>query len=308
MKQDTRFFYEDIVRTAITRIADGLDEALNLTELAKLAALSPLHFHRIFRGMLGETPLELHRRLRLERAASRIASTDASITTIAFDAGYETHESFTRSFRAAYSLSPSEFRERSEEARRTATQAPSVVLAARSGIHVSRSIPSLHQLPYLQGDIRMNVEVTSMPDMRVATVSHIGPYNRISEAFERLGMLAGPAGLFAQPDAIMLAIYHDDPDTTPAEKLRSEAGVVVPAGVPLPSSLNEVHIPAGTYALTTHLGPYSQLGDTWARLMGDWLPKSGRRVGPGTAYEIYRNNPANAKPEDLHTDLFLSVT
>ncbi len=69
MKTDTRTFYEAAVERAALRITGGLDEALDLEALAKEAALSPFHFHRIFKGMLGETPLEMHRRLRLERAA-----------------------------------------------------------------------------------------------------------------------------------------------------------------------------------------------------------------------------------------------
>jgi AraC family transcriptional regulator len=49
------------------------------------------------------------------------------------------------------------------------------------------------------------------------------------------------------------------------------------------------------------------LGDAWARFMGEWLPQSGHRVGPRPAYEAYRNNPVNAKPEELCTELYLSI-
>src|SRR5688500_14333792 len=110
MKPETRSFYEVAVESAALRVTADLDHALDLQALARKAALSPFHFHRVFRGMLGETPLELHRRLRLERAAFRLAHDDSPVTHIALEAGYETHESFTRAFRAAYGRSPSEFR------------------------------------------------------------------------------------------------------------------------------------------------------------------------------------------------------
>lgn len=90
-------------------IAD-LDAAIDLGVLASRAAASSFHFHRIFRGMVGETPLSLSRRLKLERAAWVLTNTDQSVLDVAFSAGYETHESFTRAFRAAYSTSPSGFR------------------------------------------------------------------------------------------------------------------------------------------------------------------------------------------------------
>jgi AraC family transcriptional regulator len=102
MKPDTRSFYELAVEKAIQRVIADLDRALDLQALARVAALSPFHFHRVFRGMVGETPLELHRRLRLERAAHALLFEDRPVTEIAFAAGYETHESFTRAFRSHY--------------------------------------------------------------------------------------------------------------------------------------------------------------------------------------------------------------
>ena len=303
MKTETRSFYETAVDRTVVRIVGTLDEALELGALAREAALSPFHFHRVFRGMVGETPLELHRRLRLERAAWELLAGEAAVTTIAFDAGYETHEAFTRAFKQAYGTSPSAFRQGREGAGGCAQ--PRIHLAARSGIHFSPTAGP-EAIRYIQGDSAMNVTIEDMPELRVAAVRHLGPYNRISEAFQRLGAIAAPAGLL-QSRALMLAIYYDDPETTPASQLESEAGVTVTAGVRLPEGLVEKRLPAGRYARTTHQGPYATLGDTWSRLMGEWLPKSGERVGEGSSYEVYRNNPSNASPDDLRTDLYLPI-
>ena len=59
MKPVTRSFYQAAVERAARAVVAGLDDALDLEELACGAALSPFHFHRIFGGMLGETPLQL---------------------------------------------------------------------------------------------------------------------------------------------------------------------------------------------------------------------------------------------------------
>jgi len=304
VKTETRSFYEAAVERTVRRIIRMLDEALNLDSLAREAALSPFHFHRIFRGMLGETPLEMHRRLRLERAASQLLSGDSSVTTIAFEAGYETHEAFTRTFRQAYGMSPSAFREGAGDPKSCA-RPPQTHLAARSGVHFGANM-SDQPIHYPEGETAMNVTIETMPELRVATVHHVGPYNRISEAFQRLGGIAGPAGLL-RPDAMMLAIYYDDPETKPAEELQSDAGITVPESMPLPRGIGEKRLPAGRYARTTHLGPYDSLGDTWSRLMGEWLPKSGKRVGNGSGFEVYRNNPSNARPDELRTDLYLPI-
>ena len=91
MKPETRFFYETAVVRAVERVERSLDEALDLEALAREAALSTFHFQRVFRGLVGETAVELHRRLRMERAAERLCRTRKGVTAIAFDAGYDTH-------------------------------------------------------------------------------------------------------------------------------------------------------------------------------------------------------------------------
>jgi AraC family transcriptional regulator len=245
----------------------------------------------------------MHRRLRLERAASRLRDGDASVTAIAFEAGYETHEAFTRAFRGAYGASPSAFRQSAADPERALPL--QIHVAAPSGVHFGLTAAD-PPIRFAEGDKPMNVTVEDMPELRVAAVRHVGPYNRISEAFARHGAIAGPGGLLRE-GAMMLAIYYDDPETTAAEQLQSDAGLSVSEDTKLPDGVVEERLPAGRYARTTHVGSYETLGDTWARFMGEWLPRSGERVGPGSAYEVYRNNPSNARPDELRTDLYLPL-
>lgn len=302
VKLETQTYYERVVRGALAQIAEHLDDALDLSALARGAALSPLHFHRIFRGMVGETPLELQRRLRMERAASSLLNSEASVTTIAFDAGYESHEAFTRAFRQAYAVSPSAYRQ--PDAADGCLLPRQVELVATSGIHFGKT---QHPCFVTQGGNPMNVELKHLDELRVAAVRHRGPYNRISEAFQRLGAIAGPAGLFNGPAAAMLALYYDDPESTPPDELRADAAIAVSPDAVIPQALTEIRIAAGRYACTTHKGSYSQLGDAWARLMGVWLPQSGHRVGAGASFELYRNNPTMVKEEDLVTELYVPI-
>jgi AraC family transcriptional regulator len=303
VKPDTRSFYELAVQKAVEQVIQSLDRALDLQALARVAALSPLHFHRVFRGAIGETPLELHRRLRLERAAFQLRNDDAPVTTIAFAAGYETHESFTRAFRLHYHCSPSEFRQNDPP---DCARPYQIELTARSGVHYRPQPGDPIHVHFIRGERIMDVKIKDMPELRVATVRHTGPYNRISEAFARLGEVANGTSLTG-PSGTMLALYHDDPETTPPAELRSDAALVVPAGAKVPEGLGEQRIPGGRYACTTHIGPYEQLGDVWARFMGEWLPQSGQRAKDGVSYEIYRNTPMTVPKDKLETELYLPL-
>lgn len=287
------------VTDAVADIVAELDTALDLEALARRAATSQYHFHRIFRGMVGETPLGLRRRLLLERAAWRLANTTSSVLDIAIGAGFETHEAFTRAFRGAYTTTPTEFRR--------ADRRP-INLAATCGLHYHADgvDPSLVVLE--TGETNMQVDIVDRPDLRLATVQHIGPYNQVGSAFDQLGATAGVASLFEHENAEMIAIYYDDPESTPAEELRSDAALVVGEHAAIPSGLIEKRIPGGSYARYSHVGSFDELGDVWARLLGGWLPRSGYSIGEGGTYEVYVSDMSTTAPEDFRTDLYVAVT
>lgn len=298
MRPDTRAFYHQAVGRVVAHLVTHLDESADLAALARIACLSPFHFHRVFSGMVGETPLELLRRLRLERAAGTLLRSDTPVTAVAFAAGYETHEAFTRAFRAAFGEAPSTFR------RNTTARAP---LAAPSGVHYGDGVHDAHFIPRDTGGQSMQIEIEQLPALRLATITHVGPYNQIGKAFEQLGAIAGRAGLFAHPGAMMIATYDDDPEATPVEELRSRAGISIPDGVPMPAGLEEQRLPAGAYARYTHIGPFEMLGDVWSRFMGEALPASGHEFADGPALEIYRSDMRTTPKEQLRTDLLVPV-
>jgi len=307
MKDDTKSFYQDVVRATVERIATNLDEALDLATLAGMAGVSPLHFHRIFRGMVGETPLELHRRLRLERAAFQLVTSKTAVTMIAFDAGFDTHEAFTRAFQTTYSLAPSQFRKRMnlhEERMNFPTRLP-FELHARSGIHF-RPASGEFEIVMTLGGIAMDVVIEDMPKQRVAAVTHLGPRKMVGEAFGRLAQIAGPAGLLSRPGAIMVAVFHDDAETTPGSELRTSAGVIVSEDCAIPDGLSQLWLEGGRYARATHRGHYAGLSDAWDRLMGQWIPTSGHRVADRVPYEAYRVAD-HSRPECLETDLYVAI-
>lgn len=152
----------------------------------------------------------------------------------------------------------------------------------------------------------MDVDIVQKPALRVASLRHIGPYMQINQAFEQLGKIAERAGLLRNENAAMVVIYHDDPESTPPDELRSDAGVIVPDGITLPAPLTEQRLPAGAYACTVHVGPYERLGDTWRRLMGEWIPAHGRRVD-GPSYERYLNMPGSVPTAELRTEICVPV-
>ena len=65
MKPSTEQDYRERIVRTLVYIQQHLDDELELEQVAGVAAFSSFHFHRIFRGLIGETLKEHIRRLRL---------------------------------------------------------------------------------------------------------------------------------------------------------------------------------------------------------------------------------------------------
>ena len=94
-------------------LAESLDEHdLSGGTIASRLHLSRFHADRLVAAAAGEPPAALRRRVLLERAAYRLITTDEDVLGVALDAGYSSHEAFTRAFTKAYGRSPSRWRRR----------------------------------------------------------------------------------------------------------------------------------------------------------------------------------------------------
>ncbi|HEX5087816.1 MAG TPA: helix-turn-helix transcriptional regulator [Nocardioides sp.] len=97
----------------VTRIAADMRQLRAPAErIAEEAHYSRPHFERVVSAISGETPTAFCRRILMERAAYRMIHTDRHLLDIAQEAGFSSHEAFTRAFRRAYGSSPSSWRQR----------------------------------------------------------------------------------------------------------------------------------------------------------------------------------------------------
>lgn len=168
-------------------LADSLDD--HETSSADLAArlyLSRFHADRVVRGVAGEPPGALRRRVLLERAAYRLITTRATVLDVAVEAGYGSNEAFTRAFSRAYGVAPREFRARPGPIRLDAPN--DVHFHAPGGLR----LPGSSDAP----------KVTSM-DLRLRMVEHhVWLTGQMVERADRLtdAQLDAPVGLSVDGD------------------------------------------------------------------------------------------------------------
>jgi AraC family transcriptional regulator len=93
-------------------ISQHLTPAPRLAEVAQVAGVHPMHLARLFRERYGYSMGEFVRRRRIAWACGQLASSDATISTIALSAGFADHAHFTRTFRRVTGCTPSWYRQR----------------------------------------------------------------------------------------------------------------------------------------------------------------------------------------------------
>ncbi len=110
-KASTRVELARRLRTAREFLESAVpDSSVELDDVARAAALSPFHLHRSFHRLFGETPRDYLSRRRMETAAGLLRQTDAPVTEICLQCGFDSLGSFSTSFRERFAASPREFR------------------------------------------------------------------------------------------------------------------------------------------------------------------------------------------------------
>jgi AraC family transcriptional regulator len=95
---------------AVRRLEADPETPTTLTALARNCGMSPYHFLRTFRSVVGITPHQFVLAQRLRRAAVRLRESDEPISRIVFDAGFNDLSTFNRRFRRVMGATPTAFR------------------------------------------------------------------------------------------------------------------------------------------------------------------------------------------------------
>ncbi len=289
MRSHTKASYQERILKVLLYIQKNLDRELGLAELAEVACFSPYHFHRVFRGMVGEPVAEYVRRLRLDWSANRLKHSERSVTDLAFQAGYDSLEAFTRAFRQRFGVAPSHYR-----------------TLQRPDIPISVSEMDADSWPRMDKGAVMNVEIVRLDPRRVAFVRHVGPYDQCEPAWGKLCGWAGPAGLLG-PQTVMLGLCHDDPEVTQPERIRYDACLPVGPEVGPAGEVGIQEVAGGDYAKALHKGPFDQLKDTYAWVCGQWLPTKDREMRNLPSIEVYLNDPNETPAEELLVEIYVPL-
>ena len=101
---------KEVVKKVVDYIEQNLENEINLDNISKNIGYSKFHLNRVFTEQTGITIYKYLQNRRLTIAAEKLDRTDKPITQIAYEAGYDTQQSFTFAFKQVYLYPPKSYR------------------------------------------------------------------------------------------------------------------------------------------------------------------------------------------------------
>lgn len=289
----TRESYVDRVNRAIDHMVSNLDRPVRLRELAKAAALSPFHFHRVFQAITGTTPSDFAKDMRLDRALLLMAVNGrASLTGIALSCGFASSSDFSRSFKQRFGAAPSAFDIAAWRIQR-GTELDGLGMNGSRVREELRVMPPaqrhVEKLPSRSNPDHFKVRILDLPARSVAYVRVANPYKGggVMRAVERLTAWARTHGL---ERGQWLGYQWENPEITPLERcgyyVAVDADRFTPSG-----EIGRYRFPAMTVAQIDIDGGIELELRALRWLYGSWLPRSGCVPADQPSFEAWTGLP-----------------
>jgi AraC family transcriptional regulator len=274
--------YVQRVNLAIDHIVDHLQGPLRLRDLARAAMLSEFHFHRVFQALIGSTPAEFVRRLRLETALGLMSrSRSTSLTTIALECGFSSSSDFSRCFKQRFGVPPSSFDIRAW--RVAHAQKLNAIVEQATNLSRIERLPPRHNPDAFRVKIR---------DLSARTVA----YMRVDKPYQGRGVLEAVQSLVAWAesqglaDGQWLGYQWDNPEITSLEDCRYYVAVEADRFTPK-GEVARHRFPEMTVAQVAIRGGIDLELRALRWLYGSWLPRSGYLPNDQPCFEAWMGRP-----------------
>jgi len=147
----------------------------------------------------------------------------------------------------------------------------------------------------------LDIKVKETPPISFCYVENVGPYDAIGARFAEIADLAEAHQLRGN----VIGVFFSDPEKVPAEELRCELGIEVPAEFEAPEGFKLREIPARTVACSIMKGPYEKIVQEYKKIFV-WAGKNDYQIA-GPLMEIYLKGGPEVPPEEYLTEVCLPI-
>ena len=252
------------VGKALWYIESHFANEMTLEAVANIAGVSRYHMTRAFADVTGHSVMRYVRGRRLTEAARVLAGGAKDILAVARDAGYSSHEAFTRAFCEQFDVTPEAVR------RDGALHNITPVEPLKMEEVVRTTAPPVR---FEKGQVLLIAGIVD----RYSCETSAGIPSQWQRFMPYIGNVPGQMGQAAYGVRWNIDDGHFD----------YLCGMEVSSFSRLPSQLAHVRIPAQKYAVFAHSEHVSTIRSTWATIWNTWWPSSGHELADAPDFERY---------------------
>lgn len=276
------------VKYACDYIIENLENELSLEVISNKAGISKFHFHRIFSSYTGVT-LNFYVQLqRMKRASYRLVyNQEMKIIDIAFEAKFDSHEAFSRSFKKIFSVSPTDFRNNPnwEE------------------WHLKYQFNELNI-----SEENMKVDIINFAETKIAALEYKGKPELLNTKIPHFIAWRKETGLSPVYVNRTFGIPYNDPNSCPPDEFRFDICGEITSDISENNyGVIQKIIPEGRCAVIRHLGSRDHLHEPIYYLYRTWLKQSGEEVRDFPLFFQYVNLFPETPENELITNIFLPI-
>jgi AraC family transcriptional regulator len=273
----------------LVEVKQNLDRDLTLGTLAQDFGASPFHFHRLFSDAVGETPKQHVERMRIERAAYRLAVTDDSIIEVALDVGFRSPETFSRAFRRRLGCPPSAWRRTSR-------------VLQRERLERNRDFRG-------DGCLISEVRFETRRPQPLLAIRRMGAYSSCDRQaraplWAEIEGWALRRGIALGPER--LGLFPDDPGLTPEPLQGADICIPIASAAEGDERVRCIELAGGAYGVIQHLGPPDTVGQAY-RSLADGIRRSDFVFRPDPPVHVFVDDAVGGDPAVMRSELWFPV-
>ncbi|WP_460219103.1 AraC family transcriptional regulator [Psychroserpens sp. MEBiC05023] len=276
-------FYEERLNIIVDYINTNIDRKINLNTLAKISHVSPFHFHRISRALLGE-PIGMYiSRIRMETAAKLLCFSKSSIEDIAYKVGFESPSSLSKKFKSHFGISPSAYR--------------------NTKYHTIKKTTLMTR--------QLNIKkpkILELEDQQCLYYRMQGHYQSLdyAGAWTKLWAQVKSQKLFTK-GIQMFGLPYDDPNVTPENKLRYDACLIIHNDAKPVGDIGVKTLKGGKFAMFLYQGSYKNFADVYNYMFQEWLINTDYEIRDEPVRERYISHPNRVAEDKLKTEFYIPI-
>jgi len=262
---------------ALAYIQGHLGDRLTVARVAKAAALSEFHLHRVFHETVGESVGRFITRKRLETAALRLVCEPSTpVTNIALELGYSSSSNFSKAFKLYFGVNPLEVRNPAGKvpdllAKILRHYAHAFRPAELFAVPAADAVAMRQEAARWQAQVRFEqtdvIEFACLASPKGYDLAGLGAtWTQLIDHCRELGVCGA--------DVDAWGMGYESPDLTAPNFRRYHACVRGRPDIALPQPLFSKTVRPGRFAVFTYRGPTEAVAAAYRSIYSCWFPRS----------------------------------